>query len=150
MQQTKQMIANGDVRVWGDFEIALDDSEKGTFKITLPLYHDFLFSLVNEKGEGVPISSLMVSDSKSIIQMPRANSSWKLKIMKAPTPSSKVKDETGDPVSVSDDESGDNPKGENADRSIDWLSEQLVNMNERFEEVAQNSSQEILIQNEIS
>jgi hypothetical protein len=129
MQQPKnQLIANGDVK-------------ESMSEITLPSIHNFLFSLVDENGESIPISSIMINVQPKF-------SSWKLKVTKSPFPSNK--DENGDPVSVGDDESGDNPKNESPERFVDWLSKQFSHLDERIKELTQNAKQKIPIQTNVA
>jgi hypothetical protein len=100
-------------------EIILDDLDTGKCKISLPLSCDLELSSVTENGKGMPISSVEICDTRTIIKVPPSAPHWRLKVMNPPGPS--PHDSAGTSSNAGDDESGDR-FSLCALRSVDWLS----------------------------
>jgi hypothetical protein len=135
---------NGD----GEFEIILDDSEKGRHRIIMPLFYDFILFPVEEKTNSIAVSSMKISDIRTVINVPGNTPRLKLKVMKPASRSNT--DPTGSTGTAGDDEEGDR-FGESAVKFVDWLKTQNDNMDEKtgeFVRFVQNARREIIIQKE--
>jgi hypothetical protein len=127
-------------------EIILDDLDTGKFKVTLPLSCDLQLSSVTENGKGIPVSSIKICDTRTIIKVPPSAPQWKLKVMNSPGPS--PTDPTGNPVSAGEDESGDR-FSLCARRSVDWLATGDHKMDKETQKIisrVQTARREIVIQ----
>ncbi len=127
-------------------EIILDDLDTGKFKVTLPLSCDLQLSSVTENGKGIPISSIEIRDTRTIIKVPPSAPQWKLKVMNSPGPS--PTDPTGNPVSAGEDESGDR-FSKYAVQFADWLVKENRDLDKDTQEIArrvQTARREIVIQ----
>lgn len=111
-------------------EIILDDHESGKYKISLPLSCDLEFTSEMENGKGVPVSSIKICDTRTIVNVPPSAPRWRLRVTNPAGPS--PHDEAGTSAAAGDDESGDR-FSVNALRSVNWL----TNGNEKLDEEAQ-------------
>ncbi len=143
MKPTHQVVALGENKENGDFEIALGENENGNFRFTLPPYFKFSLTPVDEDGNNMPVSSIIVENRTTIIHVPESSSQFKLKVTKPGRPS--PKDESGKAVTAGDDESGDNQKGDFLEKFIRFMGENDRGMEERLIEAVKGASQEIII-----
>lgn len=118
-------------------EIFVGEDEKGRY-ITLPLSYDFEFSPVDEKGNGLSVSSLGIYGTRTVIKTSGSTSQWKLKVMRS-TDLSGV-DPTGTTAPPDGDESGDG--------FVDWLGRQAANMDEESRGVVLGARRKIVFERE--
>lgn len=103
-------------REYGVLEMDVDESEKGKYKITLPLSSIFECLHVDVNGCPIPISSVEVQGPQTIIKVSGSLSKWKLKLVNLlQKPDISGSDGEGTPVTRDGDENGDwllvKPKG---------------------------------------
>lgn len=120
------------------FGIAVNEAKQSKFNITLPLSYDFEFSPVDDKGESVPVSSIVFLGTKTIIKTSGSTSQWKLRVMN-PADLSNT-DPTGNTQTAGDDECGD--------RFDDWLKGKAKGMDEKTRTLFQGAQREIIFQKE--
>jgi len=130
-------------------EVALNNIGKRKYKIALPLSDDFRFFLLDEKGEGLPVSSIALRDTtRFTINVPEPVRQCKLKVIKQKNDSNT--DSTGSTTSAGEDESGDR-FGKSAVDFVDWLEKKNKKGNVdketgEFFNVVHNARREIIIQ----
>ena len=124
-------------------EIILDISEKSKYKIIVPLLSDSLFIPVDESGREIPVSSIMICDTRTIIDVPGNAPQLKLKVAK---PS--ALDSSGTTSTYSEDEDGDR-FSQCAVKVVDWLMrEEPGNVDDETKRnagVVQNAKREIIV-----
>lgn len=120
------------------FEIAVDESKKSEYNITLPLSYDFEFFPVGDNGKSIPVSSIMILGTKTIIKTSGSTSQWKLRVIK-PADQSNM-DPTGNTQTAGDDECGD--------RFDDWLKGKAKGMDEKTRTLVQSAQREIIFRKE--
>jgi hypothetical protein len=124
MSQEKTFELTGIRKDGGNsFEVSVGEIKKSKF-ITLPLAYDFEFSPTNEKGEVIPISSVIMRGTTSIIKTMGEATQWKLKIIKGQETGADLgdTDPTGKPSTVDPDENGD---------GFDWLRDTTQELDEK-------------------
>jgi hypothetical protein len=134
MKQEKSLEFTGIRKDGGSsFEVSVGEMKKSKF-ITLPLSYDFEFSPTNEKGEVIPISSVIMRGTTSIIKTTGEASQWKLKIMKGNEADSDLgdTDPTGKPATIDPDENGD---------GFDWLRDTTNELDEKIKQSVGNAFQ---------
>lgn len=118
-------------------EIFVGEDENGRY-ITLPLSYDFEFSPVDEKGSGLPVSSIAVHGTSTVIKTSGSTSQWRLKVVKST-------DLSGfDPTGTSSPPDGD----ESGDGFVDWLGRQAANMDEQSRGVVLGARRKIVFERE--
>ena len=135
-----EIIIKNIIERGGEFlEIDLDNNGANEFKITLPVSYDFDFLPVDEKGKEIPVSCVMIKDTRTIINVSENSPQWKLKVIK---PEERPKQ----PSSHDEQGTSSPPVGnEPGDRLFDWLGEQVSWENEEANRKIQGAKREIII-----
>jgi hypothetical protein len=142
MPSQNEMVINYKNMEGGEsFKIAVGESEKGKY-IILPLYYDLEVSPMDEKGRSIPISSIMVNGTDTIVKTPRSTALVELDIARLRDRSKDRSntDPTGTTSPPDDDECGDG--------FIDWIGRQTDNMDEKMKDVVQNARRKIVFETE--
>lgn len=135
------------------FEIILDDSEKDTYKVILPLTYDFEFSPLDEKEKGgdVRIASMEVRDTRTFVNVKVSRNArpWKFRVIN-PVDRSSL-DEDG-----STQTGGQNEGGDGIDKIVTKHVDLLVGKKTKLDDdtkefvsAVRNARREIIITREI-
>jgi len=139
MPDNETLIRNVIERGGELFGIDLDDNGKSELKITLPLSYDFDFLPVDDSIKELPVSSVKIEDTQTIINVSENSPQWKLKVIKPEDRYRKFSNHDGEGTSstVSTNEPGD--------RLIDWLKVKLSRFDEEAQQKIKGAKREIII-----
>jgi hypothetical protein len=135
-------------------EIILDDSEKDTYKITLPLSYNFEISSAGGKGkkDGMLVSSMETRDTRTLINVKVTGAAPQLKLKVVNPWDRSSHDSSGETQSVPEDDSGDN-FGSAAAKFVDWFMTKNPDMDketEKFVRTIREAKREIIIRKEVA